>query len=404
MPNFRARNLKQDLGDSFMNEGAGFQAILDRLPVAPHVPRPRSIPASAIYPSDIAELDTSSALPEIGTNFSVALLDTGVAEGHPAFDYSRIRLLKHSRASGSPADTHGHGTHLAGLIHSKTSITGMLPGAPITSVKLTSGTSGETTWSMINEALQMVIDLNQEVKADFPYPVSVVNLSFNSFDRPGFHTGQSLQLFERMMRLHEMNIPVVISSGNYFDLFQDSGASSAKYGLAFPAHYAPVIAAGSGGQDEDTPSDIMLMRHELAPYAQRFPHDPGAQNDHTLFVIAPAMTTVSTGIPTTDPSGNTELQSVMSGTSAAAAIVSGLVLILQELWFARRGPGQPPLPPIQKIRQAILEGCDRLQNRAMSTFALQIHPAWQHTMYDGKEYLHLNAPKIISSFINLIPS
>jgi hypothetical protein len=221
-----------------------------------------------------------------------------------------------------------------------------------------------------------------------------VNLSFNSIDNIETPGGELFALHQKILTLEKMNIPVVVSAGNYYDFFQRSSVAPPEYGLGFPAHYAEVISAASGGQDDY--SATIVARSELAIYSQRIPrrYIAGADDQRTL-VIAPIYVTVSAGLP-----ASTSNSSKLFGTSSAAAVVSGLILHLQETYYKNHGT----LPTVQQIRMALKNGCDRLNNSASSSYATGIHPHWLRSFFDDKEYLYLNRKKILEFTVKRISS
>lgn len=387
MPNFKGTIVSNQWGkNNFMQMEKGYFTAFPYPFSAPQVPRPVSVSDLVISSGEIDELNGVD-FKNLTHHFSAALIDTGVTSNHPFLSGTPIQLLHTTNVKDGSDDMHGHGTHLSGLISGTTTVTGMYPAAPITSIKVTEEDSGSTTWSAISEALQMVIDNIGFDGEKFPYPVSVVNLSFNSIDNIETPGGELFALHQKILKLESMNIPVVVSAGNYYDLFQQSSAKPPQYGLAFPAHYAEVISAGSGGQDDKPATKV--ARQELAIYSQRISHQYlSGVDDQRTFVIAPTYVTVSAGLPTPG-----SISSKLFGTSSAAAVVSGLILHMQETYFKKHGT----LPTVQQIRMALKKGCDPLNNTVASSYATGIHAAWRHTFFDDHQYLYLNRKKIISS-------
>lgn len=387
MPNFKGTIVSDQWGkNNFMQMEKGYFTVFPYPFSAPQVPRPVSVSDNMISPLEIDELNGVN-FKNLKNHFSVALIDTGVTSNHPYLSGTPIQLLHTTNVKDGSADMHGHGTHLSGLISGTNTVTGMFPAAPITSIKVTEGDSGSTTWSAISEALQLVIDQMESNEMQFPFPVSVVNLSFNSIDNIETPGGELFALHQKILQLESMNIPVVVSAGNYFDLFQRSSEKPPQYGLGFPAHYAEVISAGSGGQND--PGATIIARQELAIYSQRISSEYiSGEVDNRTFVIAPTYVTVSAGLPTSRSNS-----SKLFGTSSAAAVVCGLILHLQETYFKTHGT----LPTVQQIRMALKKGCDRLNNSVASSYAAGIHTHWRRTFFDDHQYLYLNRKKIISS-------
>ncbi len=339
-------------------------------------------------------LDTTEILKDlsISENYCIALLDTGVSK-HPNLLDKNITRLSSNGDTNDVDDLHGHGTHIAGIIsatktyYKKHKIEGMVPGAPIVSFKLTEKEFSETRWTIVADALQGVIEFNNDKQNK--RKISVVNLSFNAFDNWNDDKEmQSHRLYKIIHELHCANIPVVVSGGNHFDAFGKNDEPG--YGLAYPANCKDVIACGAAchqgkitrakGNKKDVDAE------DLAPFTQR----PDPDNENQKFFTAPALVTVSTGIA---PSNF----SILAGSSMAAPIITGIIFILQQ-WAKQNRKYNGELPPVEDIRKALVEGSNPLPNIGRSEFKAGIKPTSK--FFDNKNYLHVNVNEIFNKFKN----
>ena len=97
---------------------------------------------------DRIDVDLSSTLAGDGsgavTKVNVYIIDTGIDTGH-----SDLNVVRHVSFAGKNRDCHGHGTHVAGTVAARDNgidVVGVVPGAPLTGVKVL-GCSGSGTTS-----------------------------------------------------------------------------------------------------------------------------------------------------------------------------------------------------------------------------------------------------------------
>lgn len=101
---------------------------------------------------DRIDADISSTLAGNGsgavTNVNAFIIDTGVDSGH-----ADLNVVNHVNFAGGPnRDCHGHGTHVAGTVAARDNsshVVGVVPGAPITGVKVLSCSGSGSTSGVI---------------------------------------------------------------------------------------------------------------------------------------------------------------------------------------------------------------------------------------------------------------
>jgi type VI secretion system secreted protein VgrG len=265
-----------------------------------------------------------------GTGMAVAVIDTGVDYNNPALGgglgpESKV-IAGYNFATNSPdplATASQHGTAVAGLIGSgDPSHLGVSPGVKIVALRVV-GDNNSADLSNIARALQWVIDHHTA------YNITVVNMSLsdggnyaqNWFASDG---GVGQQITDLIDQLTSLNIPVVSATGNSF---------TGQQGEGFTAVVSGVISVTA----TDT-SDHLL------PDAQRL--GPAIGMGTMTDLAAP-------GAEMLAPSGDSGTSSVQ-GTSFAAPLVSGAVVLLQQIYQARFGT----LPTVDQVTGWLEQGSD----------------------------------------------
>ncbi|MGZ3379208.1 MAG: S8 family peptidase [Isosphaeraceae bacterium] len=265
-----------------------------------------------------------------GTGMTVAVIDTGVDYNNPAlgggFGPGAKVIAGYDFATNTPdpmATSSQHGTAVAGLIGSDDpNNLGVAPGVNIVALRVT-GSDNTASLSSIASALQWVVNNHSQ------YNITVVNMSLsdggnhaqNWFAQDG---GVGEQITNLIGQLQAMNIPVVSATGNSF---------TGRQGEGFTAIVAGVISVTA----TDT-SDHLL------PDAQRLGSvtGMGAMAD----LAAPGEGMVA-------PTGDSGYSSV-EGTSFATPLVTGAVVLLQQIYQARFGT----FPTVNQVTQWLEQGSD----------------------------------------------
>jgi serine protease AprX len=271
-----------------------------------------------------------------GRGVGVALVDTGVA---PVGDLSASRLaygpdlsLDNPTPAGRYLDTYGHGTHLAGIIAgSGSQFRGVAPQARLTSVKV-GAFDGAVDVSQVIAAVDWVVAHRDD---DPRHPIRVLNLSYGTDGVQDYRLDPLTHAVENAWRA---GIVVVVAAGN---------GGTAAPALANPAGDPYVIAVGAtdtvgttGGRD-----DIVADFSSRGSAARR------------VDLVAPGRSIVSLR----DPGGFVDAANPDarvgdayfkgSGTSQAAAVVSGAVALLLQKY--------PSLTP-DEVKAALVRSADRL--------------------------------------------
>jgi serine protease AprX len=254
-----------------------------------------------------------------GSGVGVALIDTGVV---PVDGLRQAHVvtgpdlsLEGQVESLRNADTYGHGTHLAGIIAGApatdgSGFGGVAPGAALTSVKVGSA-AGIVDVSQVVAAIDWVV----EHRADDPaHPVRVLNLSYGTDGTQDYRLDPLTHAVENAWRA---GIVVVVAGGN--------GGTEAP-SLVNPATDPFVIAVGAA----DSRGTVRTGDDTVTDFSSR------GDASRRVDLVAPGRSVVSLR----DPGGYVDgvypqarvgdRFTKGSGTSQAAAVVSGAVALLLE--------------------------------------------------------------------------
>jgi len=263
-----------------------------------------------------------------GKGIGVAVVDSGIATSHSALAGKVVASVNYATGESSATDAFGHGTHIAGIIagsisYGPTSLykNGVAPGAHLVNVRVLNRVGVGYTSDVI-AGIQWVVANRTN------YSIRVMNLSLG-------HPIQAPCGFDPLCLAAEdavaKGLVVVASAGNSG---KDAAGNPVLGSVSTPGNAPAVITVGAlntwntVGRDDDT----------VASYSSRGP----TRYDMTLKpdVVAPGNKIVSleaagSYLAKTYPSlhvagsGN-NAYSMMSGTSMAAAMVSGgAALLLQ---------------------------------------------------------------------------
>jgi subtilisin family serine protease len=263
-----------------------------------------------------------------GAGMTVAVIDTGVDYNNPAlgggFGPGNKVIAGYDFADGTAnpmAAYSQHGTSVAGLIASSDpNDLGVAPGADIVALRVTDS-SNTASLSSVASALQWVVTNHST------YNITAVNMSLsdggnyvqNWFANDG---GDGQQITQLIGQLTALNIPVIVATGNSFSGSQGEG-------------FAAIVA----GTISVTATDLS---GNLLSDAQRLGSALGG---------ASATTIAAPGEGLTAPSGDSGT-ATDDGTSFAAALVTGGVTLLQDIYQSRFGS----LPTVAQIKSWLQGG------------------------------------------------
>ena len=270
----------------------------------------------------------------------VALIDTGIVPVPALQEPGKIvELFDLSFEAQVPEyallDTYGHGTHMAGIIAGHdpaTGFTGVAPGAELVSFKVGDST-GAVDVSQVIEALDFIVANNNTNGLS----IDVINLSYGV---NGTESSQVDPLNAAIQRAWDSGIVVVAAAGN---------DGRPEKGLANPARDPFVIAVGA--------ADIAKGEGKVKPALFSTSGD-GTRNPD---IVAPGVSVESLRSPgshtdVAHPDARVgEHLFKGSGSSQAAAVVSGSVALLLE--------ARPELTPDQ-VKHVLNDTASRVKSNA----------------------------------------
>lgn len=298
----------------------------------------------------------------LGRGITWAVLDSGIAAGHPHFARHTNVEAEFDCTSRGPlstggraADRNGHGTHVAGIIAgqhatdeadgSTRAFSGIAPETRLRVYKvLNDEGEGEDAW--IIKALDHIAETNERAGA---LVIHGVNLSLGGpFDQSVYGCGHT-PLCEELRRLWRQGVVVVLAAGNEgFAVLQTlEGTIDANLDLSIgdPANLDEAIAVGSVHKENP-------HTYGVSYFSSRGPTADGRQKPD---LVAPGERVLScrhrwpNAAKTTD-----KLYVAMSGTSMAAPHVSGVIAAF--LSMRREFLGYP-----DQVKRILLENCTDLK-------------------------------------------
>ena len=286
--------------------------------------------ADAAWAGDIQVLGAVN-----GRGIGVAIIDSGIAS-HPALNDRVVAAVDFTDPKGKGQDYYGHGTHIAGIIAARSfrnvegATSGMAPAAHLINLKVL-GSSGNGQASDVIEAIDWAIKYRRV------FGIRILNLSLGAAPTQSYKDDPICQAVERAVKA---GLVVVASAGNYGtnDKGQQVFGSITSPGIS--PHAITVGAIRTQGT-------IDRSDDEVAPWSSKGP----TLVDHIVKpdLVAPGSKIVSTAAKGAtlmslfperfiDGPGSRDYFS-MSGTSMAAAVVSGAAALVLD--------GRQDLSPLQ---------------------------------------------------------
>ena len=294
-----------------------------------------SYPVNTVWKTTINLLQ--ALLKADGSGVGVAVLDTGVVAMPDLANQVAYRVDFTPEEDG--LDRYGHGTHMSGIVagdgtSSGGQYVGVAPGAHIVSVKV-AGFNGATDVSVVIAGLQWVINHKSQ------FNIRVLNLSFGTDSKQPYSIDPLDYAVERAWKT---GITVVVSAGN-------RGPNAGT--VDKPADDPYVISVGAA----DTKQTTSASDDTVAPFSAHGPTQDGfAKPD----VVAPGISIVSVRDPNSTVDQMHPLARVGdsyfkgSGTSQAAAIVSGIAALMLQ---------RNPLLTPDQVKATLMRTATRLPNQ-----------------------------------------
>ena len=264
--------------------------------------------------------------PVDGRGIGVAIIDSGIAFTHPALANRVIVNVDFTDPKGRGEDLYGHGTHIAGIVAARDfrvpvggADSGMAPAAHLINLKVL-GADGTGTAADLIEAIDWAIKYRKV------FGIRVVNLSLGAAPTQGYRDDPICLAVERAVKA---GLVVVASAGNHG---QTEKGQLVLGSVTSPGISPYAITVGAlRTQGTVDPGD-----DEVAPWSSKGP----TLVDHIVKpdLVAPGSKIVSTAVKGSflsnaladkfiDGPGARDYVA-MSGTSMAAAVVSGAVALL----------------------------------------------------------------------------
>jgi subtilisin family serine protease len=266
-----------------------------------------------------------------GKGLSVAVLDTGIRATHEDFSGRVVTQVNFtSDNNGDPSnasDGNGHGTNVTGIIAANGQRNkGIAPGANIIPIKVLDN-SGGGSFENLDKGLDWVIENRQR------YNITAICMSLSDGENYDTDQGFSNNSFKnKVSTLRNLKIPIVVAAGN--DFF----THSSNQGMAYPAILRDCISVGavydaSEGRFSYDSGAIAFESgaDRITPFSQRLHKSFNSVGDALATdIFAPGAPITSSGIL------NDSSQSIQQGTSQAAPIIAGTILLMQEYYRITR--------------------------------------------------------------------
>jgi type VI secretion system secreted protein VgrG len=263
-----------------------------------------------------------------GSGFAVAVIDTGVDYNLNALGngfgagHKVIAGFDFGMQDGDPSPTWNHGTAVSSVIAANDPANpGIAPGADIVALRVFDD-GGNSTFARIADALEWVVANHKQ------HNITVVNISLSdsmNYTLNWFRTdtGAGQRVTDAVAKLKSLDIAVVSAAGNSF---------KGREGMGFTAIIKETVSVT--GVDPNT--------GQLAANAQRLGTSVSAENATDIAAPSSGFRAIT---------GNGSYESV-DGTSFAAPIVSGSIVLMQQKYFREFGK----LPSVSQIESWLKQG------------------------------------------------
>ncbi len=295
-------------------------------------------------PATLRSTVGADRVPYTGAGVGVAIIDSGIDANRDLADSIEgfWDFTDGNSAPVAPYDDYGHGTHVAGLIASNGRLSqgefgGIAPGARLFGLKVLDG-QGRGRASDVLRAIDFVI-ANRHTKG-----IDVINLSLG---HPILEPAASDPLVLAVERAVRAGLVVVVAAGN---VGVDKDGNVGYAGILSPGNAPSAITVGA----VDTKNTDQHRDDRIAWFSSRGPtwYDAFAKPD----LVAPGVGLVSdasrtssllTAFPQLAVTKNGKKFVILSGTSMAAAVATGVATLAIEANRVAH-PGSYPSPNLVK--------------------------------------------------------
>jgi subtilisin family serine protease len=283
-----------------------------------------------------------------GAGLTIAVLDTGLRVTHKDFQGRVVTSRNFTTDNGNDPnnanDGNGHGTNVGGIAVAGDIHIGIAPRGSIIPLKVLSNTGGGSN-ANIASALKWVIDNREQ------YKITVVCMSLggstNHTDDAQFAT-QDIAKYINVLRAQK--VAVVIAAGNDFFRHQS------KEGMSFPGIVRGCVSVGAVydanvGKFEYQSGAVAMTTDadRITPFTQRL-HESTAPAACRTDIFAPGAPVTSSGI------ANDTGESIQHGTSQAAPMTAGCIMLLQQFYLRTTGD----LPTVDQLENYMRTSATRL--------------------------------------------
>lgn len=300
-----------------------------------------------------------------GDGLAAAILDTGVHTDHVEL---KPRVADKLNFTVKPndavvTDVSGHGTAVAGLVVGGE--VGIAPGAKVIAMKVLLAKT-EPQPANAQDAYDAILDaLNWVLKNHAEKKISVVNVSMSDMkhhqsEADALVFDQTKAIAKAIADLRDKRVAVVVAAGNEYHRFNRKGLKlpAARPGMSFPAVVSATVSVGAVFDSNGPPIPprpgeqpppwklTQCVENRICPFSQRL--HPPPQNGGTD-IYAPGQEMVSLGI---HKNNNGVANSTNTGTSSAAPVVTGVILLMQQEYKKRTGE----LPKVDDLEAWLRDG------------------------------------------------
>jgi subtilisin family serine protease len=271
-----------------------------------------------------------------GQGLCAAVLDTGLNTRHVDFSGRIAAMRNFTPDNGGDADDvtdgNGHGTNVAGIVLAKGDHVGMAPEAMVAPLKVLANNGGGS-FAWVDQALDWVLQNRADLN------ISAVCMSLgdgaNYIDDEPF---ASTSVAQKIADLRAARVAVVVAAGN------DYFTHGSRQGMGFPAIVRQTVSVGAvydsegGGFGYSSGAEAFSTREgQITPFSQRLHQSVNRATRTEIF--APGAPVTSSGI------NGRHGESIQHGTSQAAPVTAGIILLLQEFYLRYAGE----LPTVQLL-------------------------------------------------------